>query len=332
MRTCLGGTFDLLHAGHHRLLAATLQTAARSEDDTQAAPLLLGLTSDTRAARGRDREVAPYDERAVALRDWFAAHDAAAEIVPLDDDWAPAAEGDDVTTIVVSEATAAVAARLNARREALGRAPLTMVTVPYRLAQDGLPVSATRVRSGEIDTAGSLLGTVRIGAGTRNPAKLRGIASVLGEIWPGLRLTPCDIATTVPPQPRNAETLRGAIARARGALEGGHALAVGIEAGLLWNDALKAWLDVQYCAIADRAGRVTMGHGGGFAYPSQVMAAVEAGATVGEAMGALSGEVNIGVRGGAIGYLTGGRLARDALTAQAVWMALVPRMRPELYH
>jgi len=224
-----------------------------------------------------------------------------------------------------------VAARLNARRESQGNAPLKVVTVPHRLAQDGLPVSATRVRAGKIDAAGRLLGTVRVGAGTRNPAKLRGLASVLGEVWPELRLTPCDVATTVPPQPRNAETLRGAITRARGALGGGHALAVGIEAGLLWNEALKTWLDVQYCAIADRAGRVTVGHGGGFAYPSQVVAAVEAGATVGEAMGALSGKADIGARGGAIGYLTDGRLARDALTAQAVWMALVPRLRPELY-
>ncbi|MCH2440811.1 MAG: adenylyltransferase/cytidyltransferase family protein, partial [Candidatus Poseidoniia archaeon] len=68
-RVCLGGTFDVLHAGHARLLDAALAAGER---------LVIGLASDKFAASRRpsDRELAPYGERERALRDWFAARGA----------------------------------------------------------------------------------------------------------------------------------------------------------------------------------------------------------------------------------------------------------------
>jgi inosine/xanthosine triphosphatase len=107
---------------------------------------------------------------------------------------------------------------------------------------------------------------------------------------------------------------------------------VGIEAGLLRCEALKAYFDVQFCAIVDREGKVTVGHGAGFVYPPRVLRAVlEEGRTVGEAMAELSKIPDIGKRMGAIGYLSRGLLDRTQLTEQAVLMALLPRLRPELY-
>lgn len=148
-RACLGGTFDILHAGHERLLEAAL---AAGES------LVIGLASDEFAASRRppDRELAPYGEREAALRDWFAARGALdrVEIVPLDEEWGPAAEGTDIDGIVVSEATRDAAGRLNALRTRRGLAVLEIIEVPHLLAEDGLPVSASRIRAGEVDAEG----------------------------------------------------------------------------------------------------------------------------------------------------------------------------------
>jgi inosine/xanthosine triphosphatase len=106
---------------------------------------------------------------------------------------------------------------------------------------------------------------------------------------------------------------------------------VGIEAGLMWSSALSDYFDVQYCAIIDRGGRITVGHGPGFTYPPRVLEKVKAGSTVGEAMERLTGIRRIGSGEGAIGYLTEGRLDRKRLTESAVLMAMVPRIRREFY-
>src|SRR2546430_2417922 len=83
--------------------------------------------------------------------------------------------------------------------------------------------------------------------------------------------------------------------------------------------------------LIDRHGRITVGHGPGFAYPPRILEKVKAGATVGDAMTRLTGIRSIGSRQGAIGYLTEGRLDRKGLTECAVLMAMVPRIRRDLY-
>jgi len=88
---------------------------------------------------------------------------------------------------------------------------------------------------------------------------------------------------------------------------------------------------VQYCAVVDKRGRVTLGHGPGFAYPPAVVARVKAGKTVGDAMEELTGKKGIGQTTGAIGFLTEGRMDRTRLTEDAVLMAMVPRIRKDLY-
>ncbi len=106
---------------------------------------------------------------------------------------------------------------------------------------------------------------------------------------------------------------------------------MGIEAGLLWTERIRDFLDVQYCAVVDKRGRVTLGHGPGFAYPPAVVEQVKAGRTVGDAMAEITGRTRIGQTTGAIGFLTEGRMDRTKLTEAAVLMAMVPRIRKDLY-
>ncbi|MCS6903475.1 MAG: DUF84 family protein, partial [Candidatus Bipolaricaulota bacterium] len=105
----------------------------------------------------------------------------------------------------------------------------------------------------------------------------------------------------------------------------------GIEAGLIWNETLKLYFDVQFCAIFSRDGRLTVGHGSGFVYPPKVMERVLAGQTVGAVMSEVAQVERLGHKEGAIGFLSKNLLTREQLTEQAVLMALLPRLRPEFY-
>ena len=138
------------------------------------------------------------------------------------------------------------------------------------------------------------------------------------------------VESGVPAEPFGEEIARGALQRARQALQEAD-YGVGIEAGLVWNEVLQTYFDVQFCVIIDRSGRVTAGHGPGFVYPPMVLAEVKRGRAVGEVMAELTGIPEIGRREGSVGYLSKGLITRRELTEQAVLAALIPRLRPELY-
>lgn len=173
---------------------------------------------------------------------------------------------------------------------------------------------------------------MRVQIGSSNVVKAEAARQVFARLYPQerleVRLTP--VESGVPEQPLGDQVAQGARQRARQAL-GQADYGVGIEAGLIWNEVFRVYFDVQLCAILDRAGRLTVGHGAGFVYPPEIIARVQAGRTVGEAMAELSGIEGIGHQMGAIGYLSHGWLDRTRLTEQAVLMALVPRIRAELY-
>lgn len=114
---------------------------------------------------------------------------------------------------------------------------------------------------------------------------------------------------------------------------GNYDFGVGIEAGLAPAPRTRTgFVDVQWCAILDREGNLTLGHDSGFEYPLKVTEEVLVRRReVGKAMERLSGIERIGERMGSIGYLSRGRLTRTRLTEQAVFMAMLPRMRASLY-
>ncbi|HKW42903.1 MAG TPA: inosine/xanthosine triphosphatase [Thermoplasmata archaeon] len=322
MRVVLGGTFDILHDGHEALLRAAFEG---HPDD-----VLIGLTTD-RFARETRRRVNPDAVRERNLKRFLARRRwRPVRIEPISDAYGPADDLPDLDAIVVSAERHDVAVALNEVRLASGLNPLVIRDVPMVLAQDGLPIASRRIRAGIIDRHGVRIRPLAIRVGTANPVKLRAVRAVFRSLgWPA-RVSSVRVPTEVPDQPFGPEAIRGALARARAALGRGD-FGVGIEAGLIWEPDASEYFAVQYCAILDRAGRVSVGHGPGFDYPPDIMQLVKNGLTVGQAMERLTGIRQIGSNDGAIGYLTEGRLKRDALTASAVLMAMVPRIRRNLY-
>jgi len=171
---------------------------------------------------------------------------------------------------------------------------------------------------------------LRVHVGSNNPIKAQAVKNVFERAFGPTEVRLVSVESGVPVQPFNDDTARGACERAKKALLDAD-FGVGIEAGLIWHKALKLYFDVQFCAVVSRDGKLTIGHGSGFIYPPKVIEKVLAGRSVGDVMSELAGIEKLGYKIGAIGYLSKGLLTREELTEQAVLMALIPRLRPELY-
>jgi len=148
MRVAVGGTFQPLHDGHKLLL----RTAYGLGGDVD-----LGLTSDRMSHSARVRDVEPYAEREQRLRDWIRKSlGVEPHIVKLEDPYGSALT-EDYDFIVVSPETYPVAAKINQLRKEKGLKPIAIVRVDYVLAEDGKPISSTRIVRGEIDSHGNLM-------------------------------------------------------------------------------------------------------------------------------------------------------------------------------
>jgi len=323
MRVCLGGTFDLLHVGHEALLARAF---ALGDEE-----VIIGITSQRMAKRTRKavnalatrrRNLEAYLKR----KRWLGR----ARIAVLEDLAGPAALEGDIDAIVVSAERADAAHEINRERERRGHRAMEVVLVPMRLAEDCTPIAARRIRAGEIDREGRMERALKVRVGSTNRVKVDAAKRAFAGVFRRVQVRGVEVPSKVSAQPFEEETIDGAVARARSAIDGAD-YGVGIEAGLFWDEGAKDYLDVQYCAVADKGGVVTIGHGPGFAYPKAVIEAVKRGETVGEAMEAFTKVKNIGRRIGAIGWLTEGVMDRTRLTEAAILMALVPRVRRNLY-
>ncbi len=148
MKVAVGGTFQPLHDGHKLLL----RTAYGLDGEVD-----IGLTSDEMSRSARVRDVEPYAEREKRLREWIRKSlGVEPHIVKLEDPYGSAL-AEDYDFIVVSPETYPVAVKINELRKEKKLKPIAIVRVDYVLAEDGKPISSTRIVRGEIDSHGNLL-------------------------------------------------------------------------------------------------------------------------------------------------------------------------------
>ncbi len=153
-RIAVGGTFDPLHDGHRALISRAYELGRG--DDCEAGDVTIGLTSND-LARWRLHPVADYAVREREVRRYVTDRfNISPEIVMLHDPYGTTLS-EPFDYIVVSPETHPMATKINEFRRERGIGEIEIVLVPYVLAEDGLPISSTRIKNGEIDLRGKLI-------------------------------------------------------------------------------------------------------------------------------------------------------------------------------
>lgn len=147
-----GGTFDEIHIGHLALLSKAFE---------QGKKVIIGVSSDEFAdsVRGKCKITHTYEQRIANLRHVIQANfgDVIYEITKLNTTYGPTVISDQVDALITSSETAKKGSEINEIRSNKGIKPLVIITVDMIRAEDGYPVSSSRIRTGQIDPHGKLL-------------------------------------------------------------------------------------------------------------------------------------------------------------------------------
>ncbi len=148
MKVAVGGTFEPLHEGHKKLLDVAVKLGGEE--------ITIGITSDE-MARQRIRSVLPFEIRAENVRQYIKRkYGFEPLIVKINNPYGKTLEVD-FEYLVVSPETYEMAKKINEKRRQLGKKEIKIVKVDFVLAEDGKPISATRIKRGEIDRYGRLI-------------------------------------------------------------------------------------------------------------------------------------------------------------------------------
>lgn len=145
-----GGTFDEIHVGHIALLSKAFQLGDH---------VIIGVTSDEFAASHKGKILNhDFAQRVENLERVIKSEfgDVSYEVAQLDSEFGPAVTTGDVGALVASAETGAKGDRLNEIRKKNGLAPAEIIAVDLVRAEDGRPISSTRIRAGEIDWKGRI--------------------------------------------------------------------------------------------------------------------------------------------------------------------------------
>jgi len=148
-RVATGGTFDHIHAGHRSLLEKSFEVGDE---------VVVGLTSDEFVERVGKKTEHGYDRREADLRSFLKQNFPGRRyiIAKLYDYFGPGIVDGDVEALVASPETASRLELANRLRAEKGFPPLALVTIGWVSADDGKPISSTRIRKGEVDAEGRL--------------------------------------------------------------------------------------------------------------------------------------------------------------------------------
>jgi cytidyltransferase-like protein len=148
----VAGTFDVMHKGHWLLLEEAFQVANK---------VIIGITTDRFAtSMKKPHAIDPYNVRLTDVKDFLKKKGLLkrAEFFPLDDPFGPSTDNGGIEGILVSEETEPRAEEINQIRVKLGKKPLLIFVMKMIMADDGKPITSTRVRRQEVDRYGRLIG------------------------------------------------------------------------------------------------------------------------------------------------------------------------------
>lgn len=143
----LGGTFDLLHAGHKALLRFAFDRAEK---------VSIGITSDTFVRSNEKSFVKNLLERREELDNFMNSEKliTRSQIVLLDDLYGTTLTDNTIEGLVITQETKKGGDLINKARSKAGVTPLPLLRFSMLAADDGGPISSTRIRQGEINREG----------------------------------------------------------------------------------------------------------------------------------------------------------------------------------
>ena len=133
-KIAVGGTFDKFHDGHKKLLETAFELGEYVE---------IGVTSN--AFGGLKGDIDSCTDRMNGILNFFSDKSNFTTMV-LEDAYGTTVFDKDFDAIVVSEETEPTAIKINEIRKSKGMSPLDIVVVSFVLADDGTPISSTRIR------------------------------------------------------------------------------------------------------------------------------------------------------------------------------------------
>jgi len=147
----MGGTFDVLHRGHRKLLRQAFAVGRN---------VAIGITTDAFLGQHhKPHKVDPYAKRKRDLERLLSRWGllSRARFVPLDDRYGPTTSSRQIQALVVSRRTVNTAHEINKKRKGRGLKPLVIIPIDLIMAEDERPISSTRIRRGKIDREGRLV-------------------------------------------------------------------------------------------------------------------------------------------------------------------------------
>ncbi len=147
-KVSLGGTFDIIHRGHLELLKESFKVGHF---------VVIGVTSDEFVRSILKKKIKnEYSSRVQNLNKTIEKEIRSNnyQITKLDDRFGPLMTSNNIDCLVVSSETEEKGKAINPIRTKLGLPLVDIVSVKLMLAEDGLPISSSRIRSNEIDVNG----------------------------------------------------------------------------------------------------------------------------------------------------------------------------------
>jgi pantetheine-phosphate adenylyltransferase len=144
-KVAVGGTFDKFHAGHQMLLEKAFEIADL---------VVIGVTSDEFGSK--KGKIEPCNIRMTNLRSLLQ-NKSNYTLSRLEDPYGTTLEDEELEAIMVSPETEPTALKINQIRKKRGLNPLDIITISMVMAEDGEPISSTRIRRGEINPRGYII-------------------------------------------------------------------------------------------------------------------------------------------------------------------------------
>ena len=150
MKVCIGGTFDIIHKGHELLINKAFEIAG--ENGT----VFIGVTKDNLIKNKKGARSFTYRKK--SIKEFLEKKGLIANVIikPIKDKFGLTID-EDFDVIIVSPETYKTAEEINKIREKTEKKPIEIVKIPFVLADDGKPISSTRIRNGEIDIEGHII-------------------------------------------------------------------------------------------------------------------------------------------------------------------------------